>query len=324
MPSGNTNYNTLVTTTLQDHGREIFDAVSTNNPLYWLLKKSGNIKIRKGGRVFTHPLIYGTNSSFAMYDKLGTIALPVTDLVTRAEYAIKVAAGSIVLSTIDMAMNAGDREKLLDYADEKKLEAEISMSQLMGAQVFKDGSTATDFGGLQYLIHETPSSQTDVGGITSSNASGNSYWRNYAYVTAVTAFNTTQAGLIAFNSVLNNTVKNNQGPRAIITTPAIYQLYELGLTSNMRYASNELGDAGFRTLSYSTLPVIFDDNCPAGNVYFVDTNSLWLQVLAQANMEVTQFENRDNQLASSSLMYLAGNLTSGSRRTNGVVTSVTG
>ena len=323
MPSGNSSFNTLVTTTLQDHGKEIFDAVSTNNPLYWMLKKSGNIKIRKGGRTFTHPLIYATNPSFQMYDKLGTIELPITDNISRAEFNIKVAAGSVVLSTIDMAMNAGDREKLLDYADEKKMEAEISMSQLLGAQVFEDGASTTEFGGLQYLIHETPSSQTDVGGITASSASGNSFWRNYAYTTAVTAFNTSQAGLIAFNSVLNNTVKGNQGPRAIFTTPAIYQLYELGMTSNMRYASNELGDAGFRSLQYSTLPVVFDDNCPAGNVYFVDTNSLWLQVLAQANMEVTQFEQRDNQLATSCLMYLAGNLTTGSRRTNGVITSVT-
>ena len=319
---GNSNYNSLVTTTLQGHGKEIFDAVSTNNALYWLLKKAGNIKIRKGGRVFTHPIIYATNSSFQMYDKLETISLPITDAITRAEFAIRVAAGSIVLSTIDMAMNAGDREKLLDYAEEKKMEAEISMSQLMGSQVFEDGATSKEFGGLQYLIHETPTSQTDVGGI--SSAAPNSYWQNYAYTTAVTAFNTAQAGLIAFNTILNNTTFGNQGPKAIITTAAIYQLYELGLTSNIRYANTELGDAGFRSLQYSTLPVLFDGNAPAGNVYFVDTSSLWLQVLAQANMEVTQFENRDNQLASSALMYLAGNLTTGSRRTQGVATNVTG
>lgn len=324
MPSGNLSYSTLVTSTLQDHGREIFDNVTTNNPLLWMLKKAGNIKIRKGGRSFLHPMIYATNPSFQMIDKLGTIGLDVTDSATGAEYSIKVAAGSIVLSAIDMAMNAGDREKLIDYAEIKKMEAEISMSQLLAAQVFEDGATSTEFGGLQYLIHETPSSQTDVGGITSSSASGNSYWRNYVYTTAVTAFNTSQAGLTAFNTVLNNTVKGRHGPRAIFTTPAIYQLYELGLTSNMRYASPELGDAGFRSLQYSTLPVLFDDNAPTGNVYFVDTESLWLQVLAQANMEVTQFEQRDNQLATSALMYLAGNLTTGSRRTNGVIASVTG
>lgn len=323
MATGNSNFNTLVTTTLQNHGKEIFDAISTNNALYWMLKKAGNIKIRKGGRTFTHPLIYGTNLSFAMYDKLGTISLPITDNETRAEFAIKVAAGSIVLSTIDMAMNNGDKEKLLDYADTKKMEAEISMSQLMGSQVFADGTTSTHFGGLQFLINETPSSQTDVGGIDPS-ASGNTYWRNYAYTTVVSAFNTAQAGLTAFNDVLNNTTFGNQGPKAVVTTKAIYQLYELGLTPNIRYMNTELGDAGFRALQFAALPVFFDDNCPSGNAYFVDTSSLWLQVLSQANMEVTQFEQRENQLVSSALMYLAGNLTTGSRRTQGVINSITG
>jgi hypothetical protein len=317
----NTSYTSLITTTLQDHGKEIFDQVSTNNALYWMLKKAGNIKVRPGGRTFTHPLLYGTNSSFQMYNKLDPISLPVTDLVTRAEYSIKVAAGSIVLSTIDMAMNAGDKAKLIDYADEKRMEAEVSMSQLLGAQVYKDGSVSKDFGGLQYLISESPSTQTDVGGIDSSTYS---YWRNYSYGTVVSAFNTSSAGLTAFNTCLNEATFGSIGPKAIFTTKTIYQLYELGQTSNIRYQRTDLADAGFRHLEFATLPILFDDNCPSGNAYFVDTDSLWLQVLAQANMQVTQFEQQTDQLASAALMYLAGNLTTGSRRTNAVIDSITG
>lgn len=323
MAAGNTNYSTLITTTLQDHGKEIFDAVSTNNALYWMLNKAGNIKVRGGGRVFTHPVMYATNSSFAMYGKLDTISLPVTDNITRAEYNIKVAAGSIVLSTIDLAMNSGDREKLLDLADEKKMEAEISMSELLGGQVYEDGASTNEFGGLQYLIHETPSSQTDVGGIN-PQTSGNDYWRNQIYATTVSAFNTSNAGLTALNTLLNSCTFGRQGPKAIFTTKAVYQLYEIGLTANIRYSNTELADAGFRNLQYTTLPVLFDDNCPTGNLYMVDTSSLWLQVLAQANMEVTQFQPMEDKLATSALMYLAGNITTGSRRTQGVVNSITG
>lgn len=324
MASGNSNFDTLITTTLQDHGREIFDGVSTNNAFYFMAKQAGNIKVRSGGRKFTHPIIYATNSSFKMYSKLGTISLPVTDNITRAEYDIKVAAGSIVLGTIDLAMNAGDREKLLDLADEKKLEAEISMTELMGTQVFKDGSVSTDFGGLDFLINDSPSAQTDVGGIDPSTASGNAYWRNYVNTSSITAFNSSQAGLTAWNDILNNTTFGRQGPKAVFTTKAIYQLYELGLTSNIRYARTDLADAGFRHLQFTTMPVLFDDNATTNKTYFVDMDSLWLQVLAQANMEVTQFQLKQDQLASSSLMYLAGNITTGSRRTQGKQTNTTG
>jgi len=323
MATGNTSYSTLVTTTLQDHGKKIFDAVSTNNALYWMLEKAGNIKVRAGGRTFTHPILYGTNSSFKMYSKLETIDLPVTDIVTRAEYPIKVAAGSIVLGTIDLAMNAGDREKLLDLADEKKLEAEISMTELMGDQVFADGSNAKDFDGLDFLINAAPSGQTDVGGIDAS-ATGNEYWQNHTNTTGTAAFNTSQAGLTIMNEVLNSTTYGRQGPKAVFTTKAVYQLYELGLTSNIRYARTDLADAGFRHLQFTTMPVLFDDNATTAYMYFVDTDSLWLQVLAQANMKVTQFQLKIDQLASSALMYLAGNLTTGSRRTQGLATGITG
>jgi len=323
MATGNTNFDTLVTTTLKDHGRKIFDAVSTNNAFYWMLEKSGNIKVRAGGTSFTHPVIYNTNSSFKMYSKLETIDLPVTDIITRADYPIKVAAGSIVLGTIDLAMNAGNREKLLDLADEKKLEAEISMTELMGDQVFADGSNAKDFDGLDFLVNSSPSTQSDVGGIDAS-ATGNEYWQNYVDSTGTAAFNTSQAGLTIMNNVLNQTTYGRQGPKAVFTTKAVYQLYELGLTSNIRYARTDLADAGFRHLQFTTMPVLFDDNATTAYMYFVDTDSLWLQVLAQANMKVTQFQLKQDQLASSSLMYLAGNLTTGSRRTQGLATGITG
>jgi len=323
MAVGNSSFTTLITTTLQNHGKEIFDAISTNNALYWMLRQAGNIKVVGGGRKFTHPIIYKTNPSFAMYSKLDTIGLNVTDAITRAEYDIKVAAGSIVLSDVDLAMNAGNKERLLELADVKRLEAEISMSELMGDQAFGDGTGSNDFGGLQFLIHETPTGQSNVGGIDCTASTALTYWHNYTNTSAITAFNTSDTGVKAWNDILNNTIYGRRGPRAVFTTKTIYGLYEIGLTSNIRYAQTDLADAGFRHLQYTTLPVLFDDNCPTGNTYFVDTDSLWLQVLAQGNMKMFKFQEKDDQLAKSALMALYGNLTTGSRRTQGVQTNTT-
>ena len=317
----NTNFDRVATMTLQNHGKEIFDNITTNNALLYMLKKRGNIKTVSGGREFTHPLYYAVNTSFKSYAKLDAIDTPIMDNVTRAQYPIKVVAGSLVISTIEEAQNAGDKEKLLDLAEQVKLDAELSMSEVLGDQVWKDGSSANDFDGLQALISDTPSTQTDVGGI---NPTTYSYWRNTATSTTVTAFNSSSEGLTAMNTMLNTLTYGRKGPRAIITTKAIYALYEIGLTSNIRYATTELADAGFLHLAYATMPVLFDDNCPASHMYFVDTDSLWLQVLSRANMAVTPFEYSHNQLSKTALMYLAGNLTTGSRRTNGVLTAITG
>lgn len=323
MATGNTNFSKLITTTLQNLPAEVFDAVSTNNALLYMLQKRGNLKIVSGGRSFTHPIYYKQNTSFRSYGKLEAIDTPLMDDISRAEFPIKIVAGSVVISLLEEAMNAGNKEKLIDLVEETVTRAKISMGEVMGDQVFGDGSVANDMDGLQHLIADSPSTQTDVGGIDAS-ASGNTYWRNDVYTTTISAFNTSNNGLTQMNNRLNNTTFGRQGPRAIVTTKTIYGLYEIGLTSNIRYVTTELADAGFRHLAYTTLPVVFDDNCPANHMYFVDLDNLWLQVLARGNMELTEMQPSHDQLLRNALLYIFGNLTTGSRRTNGVITAITG
>ena len=123
---------------------------------------------------------------------------------------------------------------------------------------------------------------------------------------------------------VNNCTFARQGPKAVFTTKTNFNLYELGLQSNVRYTNTEMADAGFQNLLFKTMPVLFDDNCPTNRMYFVDIASLWLQVLTGGNMKTTQFQQKDDQLAETALMYLFGNLTTGSRRTNGVITAISG
>jgi hypothetical protein len=105
----------------------------------------------------------------------------------------------------------------------------------------------------------------------------------------------------------------------VVTTKTLYAEYESLLTSNIRYVTTELADAGFLHLAYQTMPVVFDDNCSANTMYLVDTDNLWLQVLAQGNMELTDMQQSTDQLMKVALLYLFGNLTTGSRRTNGYI-----
>ena len=322
MATGNTNFTKLITTTLQNLPKEVFDAVSGNDALFYMLNKRGNLKIVSGGRSFTHPIWYKENSSFKSYGKTDTIDTPLMDDLSRAEYPIKIIAGSVTVSLLEEAMNAGQKEKLIDLAEETAIRARKSMSNVMGEQAWKEGSIANDVDGLQHLISLTPSTQTDVGGIDAS-ATGNDYWRNQKDTTGTAAFNTGSAGLKLMNSMLNSCTFGKEGPRAIFTTKLVYGLYEIGLTSNIRYVTTELADAGFRHLAYTTMPVLFDDNCPTGCMYFVDLDNLWLQLLARGNMEMTDMQPSHDQLMKVALMYLFGNLTTGSRRTNGVLSAIT-
>ena len=315
MATGNSSFTKLITTTLQNLPSEIFDALSTNNALLYMLQKKGNLKVVSGGRSFTHPIYYKQNTSFKSYAKTDTIDTPLMDDITRAEYPIKVVAGSIVISLLEEAMNAGNKEKLIDLVDETVTRAKISMAEVMGDQVFNDGTGDNNIDGIQFLVNSSPSTQTDVGGIDPS-ATGNTYWRNQIATTL--DFNGTAATTFASLSALVAACTfGRQGPRLAVTTKTLYSEYESLLTSNIRYVTTELADAGFMHLAYQTMPVVFDDNCPSGGWYFIDTDNLWLQVLARGNMELTDMQPSHDQLMRVALLYLFGNLTTGSRRTNG-------
>ncbi len=320
MATGNSSFTKLITTTLQNHGREIFDAVSTNNALFFMLKKRGNIKVVSGGRTFTHPVYFRKNSSYGSIAKLGTIPTPLTDDITRAEYPIKIVAGSIVLSALEEAMNAGNKEQLIKLATEAKDEAKITMTEVMGDQVWKDGSVTDDFDGLQFLIPIDPTAATTIGGIDSS-ATGNGYWQSQVG-DDIGAFNTGDAGITSMNALYNSCIFGSQGPTAVFTTKAIFGLYELSMTSQIRHLKTELGDTGFVHLAYKTLPILFDDNCPSGKLYMVDLNNLWLQLLARGNFVVSPFQQSINSLSRIALNHVFGNLTTGSLRTNGHIESV--
>ncbi len=286
-----------------------------------MLNKKGNLKIVSGGRKFTHPVRYKLNTSFKSYGKTDTIDTPLMDNLTRAEYDIKIIAGSVIVSLLEEAMNAGNREALIKLVDETVTDAKTAMSEVMGDQVFSLGTNANDIDGLRFLVSDSPSTQSDVGGIDAS-ATGNDYWRNYVNTTSID-FDSSSAGLDAMSVMLNTTTFGRQGPRCVITTKAIYADYEGELTPNIRYTTTELGGTGFVHLAYTTMPVLFDDNCPSGHLYMIDTDQLWLQVLARGNMEMTEMQPSHDQLMRVALMYLFGNLTTGSRRTNGVLTTIT-
>ena len=317
---GNTSYATLASTTLSHFANDIFDNVITNNACLNMLKKAGNIKIVGGGREFTHPVYYQKNSTFGAISKYGTIPTDLQDPVTRAVYDIKVIAGSVVYSMVEEAMNAGSKEKLIDYVETLKMDAETSMSELLGDQLFTLESAlgANDFDSIDFIISSDATVSTDNLGDLVASANSD-FW--VPYMASTTSFLTAGSsdGTTMMDTVVNNTTYGRQGPTFIITTAAMFTYYSRLLTANMRYTQANLaeGNAGFRNLMFSNLPVMIDSNCTTNTFYFIDGNALKLQVLSMGNMKITPMQPAYSQLMARALLYIFGNLTCGSRRTCG-------
>ena len=310
-----TSWNAAATRTSPNWGDDIFDGISTNNSFVWMARQASNIKVVDGGRTFTHPLLYQVNTSFAARAATTTIPTPDPDVLTRSEWPIRTIDGSVVLWLLEDAQNMGESQ-LINLLDEKKLEGEISMGEVLGDQLVSGTGVAPEYDSLSTIISTT--NTTTVGGIAGSSAD----WQNYSAAIAG-AFNTSNNGITAMDAAVRGTSFGRHGPRAIFTTSTAWGLYYISQAGNIRYYNEELADAGFQHLNFRTLPVLWDDNVASGRMYFVDMDALWLQVLRKGNMVTSKFRESIDQLSLVSLMYLFANLTTGSRRTNGVVTGIT-
>ena len=315
MPAG-TNFASAQTSRTQPKfGDEVFDGISTNNAFVWILRQSGNIKTTDGGRTFTHPLMYALNTSFAARAHDTAIPTPDPQTHTHSEWNVRTISGSITLFKLHQAMNQG-KAVILRYLEEKKQSATVSMTEVMGDQFVDGTGTDPDWDSIETIISTT--NTTTVGNIAGSDAS----WQNYSAATGG-AFNTSNNGITAWDAAVRGATFGNKSPRAIFTTSAVFGLYYISQAGNIRYYNEELADAHFEHLNFGRRPVLWDDNIDTGLTYFVDTDSLWLQVLRQGNLVTTEFIPSSNQLSDVALMYLFGNLTCGSRRTQAVVTGQT-
>lgn len=307
-------WNAKASRTNPNYGDEIFDGISTNNAFVWVIRQSGNIKVVEGGRTFTHPLLYQVNTSFAARSALASIPTPDPDVLTRSEWTQKTISGSTTISTLEDAQNMG-KAQLISLLEEKRQEAEISMTEILGDQLVSGTGTGDNWDSLATI--NGPTNTTTVGGIAGTDAS----WRN-AVGTAVTAFNTTNNGITSMDATLRAATFGSRGPRIIFTSPTIWGLYYISQAGSIRYYNEELADAGFKHLNFNTLPVLWDDNI-SGQMKLVDTDSLWLQVLSKGNLVTSKFRESVDQLSMVALTYIFGNITTGSRRTQGFI-AITG
>jgi hypothetical protein len=322
MASPNTSFDYLATTTLQNFSAEIADNYTNHIGLLWFINKGNGKRTKDGGRKILEGLSYKVNDTFGMIAKTGTIATTPQDTYTNAEFDWKYAAGTIAYYDPDVQMNRG-KNQVYDLLMNLKKDAMRSITETIAYQLYQDDTTITkNMSGLQLAVAEDPTTGT-YGGINRATA-GNEFWRNYYYSTAVTAFNTSNAGQTAMNTTYLNLVRGTDKPTVWITTMAIWALYQLSLTTNVRYSDTNTANAGFVNLLHMDIPVIFDYYCPTGNMYCLNTNHLFWNVMSGRDAWVEGFYPSDNQLTYSSKVATYGNLSCDWAKGQGVVNSVTG
>lgn len=311
--AGNANFDELLSTTLANYRDQLTDNVFNARPLTNFLMEGGRIRMLDGGTKIVEPLIYGTNSTVGSYSGYDTISLTAQTGISAAEYDWKQYAASIAISGIEEAKNNGEAA-IINLLEAKVMQAEESIKEGFTTMFFGNGTgnSGKDWLGLEAIVDSTGA----VGGINPADA-GNSFWASYEEGTA-------GALTLADMATAYNTVsRGNDHPDMIVTTQTLFEKYESLLQPQLRYTDTKTADSGFQNLLFKAAPVVYDDACTSGTVYFLNSKYLTLVGHSGKWFSQTDFVRPENLDARYAIIMCYGNLTCRNRERQGKLTGRT-
>jgi hypothetical protein len=309
----NANFDALLSTTLANYRDQLTDNIFTARPLTYFLQDKGRIRMLNGGTKIVEPLIYGTSSTVKSYSGYDSIALTAQSGITAAEYDWKQYAASIAISGIEEAKNNGEQE-IINLLEAKIMQAEESMREGFNVMFYGDGTgnDSKDWNGLGNIVEASGT----VGGINRAT-SGNEYWRSYEDNDAVAL------SLADMATGYNSVSVGNDHPDMVLTTQTLFEKYEALLQPNLRYTDTKTADAGFQNLLFKAAPVVYDEHCTAGVVYFLNSKYLTLVGHSSKWFAQTQFVRPEDLDARYALIMCYGNLTCRNAAKQGKLTAKT-
>ncbi|MBM3450554.1 MAG: phage major capsid protein [Armatimonadetes bacterium] len=317
MPSANSTFTEMVTTTLRDHTTIVADNVSTHNALYNRLKRKGRISIKDGGYEIVKPLDYAENATYQRYSGYDALNIDASEVMSAAKFDWVQAAVHITASGRELRMNSG-RNQLIDLAEARVKNAFRTAANKTSVDIYSDGALANQMGGLAHIIQNAGTGT--VGGINSSTYT---FWQNKFREMAGSGAWTKSTIRGDMNAIWLSLVRGNDKPDIIVSSHDFFAVYWESVQDLQRYASDDRATTGFQALKFVTADVIFDSNTNFGTtaekMYFINTDYLELVVHRDANWSRSDEKMSVNQDAVTIPLFWMGNLCCSNRSLQGVL-----
>ena len=308
------NIGEIAATTLRNRSGMLADNVSNHNALWMRLNKKGNVRPLDGGREIVQELEYAANGTVAWYSGYETLSTTPSDVFDAATYDWKQLAGTVTISGLEEVKNSG-KEAIINLIDSRLKNLERSLINNVATSIYGDGtgSGGKEIGGLALIVDDDPTSAGTVGGI---NQVTYTFWRNQYSASAATS-----AGniLARMNTLWLSCLRGKDKPDFIAADATEYTFFEASLQQNQRFTDASMAEAGFESLKYKTADVIYDDQCTAKRMYFLNTDYLFLR--PHKNRQFVPLDERSsiNQDAYVVPVVWAGNMTCSNRSLQGVM-----
>jgi len=321
MPSPNTVFTELVSTTFRKHAKEIKNNVSKNNALLGRIMDKKQTRKEDGGLTIAAPLDYANNGTYQRYSGYDVLNVGASDVISAAEYQWRQIAINVVASGLELRTNSGD-SRIINLVKARMKNAIRTFKNNFSADLYSDGTLPNQINGIQALISDTGTGT--VGGIDSSAWA---FWRNQVQSAgapiqgggAITPSATTIESLML--PLWLAQVRGDDQPDLIVADNNYFTFYEQSQTSLKRYTSSDSASGGFVSLKYKKADVIFDggSGIPTNRMYFTNTDYIELVVHQDADLAIMDEMKPYNQDAAVVPILWMGNLVCSNRSLQGVL-----
>ncbi len=309
-------WDAYLTTTMDNYRKTLYDNIFNDVPLISYANGKLGIAVRgktikryeSSGNRITEQLMYGKNSTVSSYSGAETLPAVLQDGITEAVYSWKQYAGDISITNLQKATNSGEAQIInLLQALIKQTELTFKEKLNLGAWGDGTGNSSKDLTGLQALISAT----TTVGGISPTT---HTWWKSDV-TSNVGSF--IANGRDAMRTAFFNVSKGADKIDVIFTTQSIWEAFEKTLEPEVRRSHDGVANSGFENITYRSIPVIIDDDCPSGEMFGLNSNYINYVVHPDFDMSHTPFANlvvTGQQDVTSAKILFYGNLTINNRR----------
>lgn len=305
----------ITATTYKHYNKQFADNVSNHLPFLKYMTTKGKVEI-SGGDTIVEELMYaeGNGGSYSEADVM-TVTKP--EGLSAAEFNWKQVYATVTYTGTDRLRNSGP-ERIQDLVKARIKQAEITISNKVGTMLFGDGTgnAGKDVLGLGAIVSTTPTTGV-LGGINRANYS---FWRNKVR-TSAGSFATN--GLTYMGEMVRNTTRGMDKPNLIVTDATVFNYLMQVANGRAQFMNPSLADQGFQALKYEGVDVIYDSQCAAGRMYFLNTDYLKFKIHKDFNFKMGDFIEPADQDVKVAKILFSGQLTSSNCALQGVIDGFT-
>ena len=293
------NWDYLTSTTREKFVKKVEDNVYNSSAALKMFLMDGRVReYLKGGQNVVQPVRGTKMTAHGNYANWDTMDITPPDNIEAAVYDWANYYASIAISGDDEDKNMGEAA-IVKLISERTQEAEDVIKDDLGTDLFT-GTGSNAWIGLATGI--------DTGTYAGIPGATSTWWQSGSSATAHTeaqlldSTDSTHYIIKLFQAAIRNATHKSEFPNLIVTSLLIRDIYERALemsasyTKDVRSARGQmLGNAGFNVLEFRGIPVVGDELCPAGYVYFLNTNYVTIYTHPNKNFKFTGFKEAVNQ-----------------------------